>query len=185
MPVYLYPDGSVVGRVALDVICIIFLAINTLLEFFGEKSIFFEECVLWLTPNPIKGIGASCFTDMIESVKNYKLREYLTSVWNLVDWSHFCVMWLGWAAWLNQITLTYNLPMKPSYPILVSPTPTTQARVFLTNAMEEYDFLIFASSIDQLMQNMSLYNTLTALGGTSTRPSFFHLICTCCLIVFN
>ena len=39
MPVYLYPDGSVVSRVALDVICIIFLAINTLLEFFGEKSI--------------------------------------------------------------------------------------------------------------------------------------------------
>ena len=74
-------------------------------------------------------------------------------------------MWFGWVTWLKQILLTAKLPMKSSYPILVSPATTAQARIFLTNAAEEHDFLTFSSDVNQIMENMSIYNTLTALGG--------------------
>ena len=116
--------------------------------------------------------------DVIESIRSFTLHEYFSSIWNIIDWSHFCVMWLGWIAWLRQIVLTNSLPMNSRYPILVSPGSTTEARAFLTNASDEYAFLTFMESIDQLMQNLSMYNTMTALGGSKFRftSSVFHCL---------
>jgi hypothetical protein len=119
------------------------------------------------------------FSDVIGSIRKFKIREYVSSAWNLIDWAHFCVMWLGWVAWLRQVLLIYRLPMKTSYPILVSPGSTTQARAFLTNPVAERDFLILNDDINQLMQNISTYNTLTSLAGAS------FCILWCLLLTFN
>jgi hypothetical protein len=61
--------------------------------------------------------------------------------------------------------LTNSLPMEPSYPILVSPGSTTQARAFLTDGGHEHKFLKFSASVKQLAMNVSTYSTLTCLGG--------------------
>lgn len=104
-------------------------------------------------------------SDVVMSARQFKVMEYISSTWNLIDWAHFSIMWLGWVTWLKQVILTSNLPIKPGYPILVSPGKTTQARVFLTDTVAEYEFLIFFSRMHELMDNMSTYNTLTSLGG--------------------
>jgi hypothetical protein len=86
-------------------------------------------------------------------------------------------MWLGWLAWLRQIVLSNNLSMSPNYQILVSPDSTTKARLFLTNAVIEHEFLMFASSIDQMMQNWSRHTTMTALGGSQINfKQFLNLV---------
>ena len=40
VPIYLYPDGGLIGRAVLDVICLAFLVINTCLELKGRLLIF-------------------------------------------------------------------------------------------------------------------------------------------------
>ncbi len=110
---------------------------------------------------------SSLCPDMLQSIRQFEFLKYLSNSWNIIDWSHFCVMWLGWYIWLRQILLTNSLPMEPNYPILISPGSTTQARAFLTDGVHEHKFLMFSANVKQLAVNMSTYSTLTCLGGAS------------------
>ena len=89
-------------------------------------------------------------------MKNFEIWNYF-ALWNLIDWTHFAVMWAGWALWLNQVSLANNFQMPPGFAILSSFSDETQARLFLTNPDKEYVYLQFVQYIKGMRDNLSIY----------------------------
>ena len=63
--------------------------------------------------------------------------------------------------------------MEAAYPLLVNPQATTKARLFLTEPVAEYKYLLFSNAIKELMDNMATYCTLTSLSGRYRCESSF------------
>ena len=109
--------------------------------------------------------------DIAQAVKNFEIWEYF-ALWNLIDWTHFAVMWIAWFLWLNQYNLSNELQMPQGFAILKSFGDETPARLFLTNTDKEYSFLSFLNHIKQMRDNLSTYSTLSSIAGMNFMCSF-------------
>jgi hypothetical protein len=78
-------------------------------------------------------------------------------------------MWFAWYLWLYQNMMAANIQahMPSSFSILESPSSETRARLFLTDAEEEFRFLKLRGDLKTMTSNMEFYNVLTSTSGTS------------------
>ena len=104
---------------------------------------------------------------MLWAIKAFKIKFYFGDVWNVVDWLHFALMWLGWYCWMVQIGLSSNLVMPNYFVIMQFPTANAAARLFLTKPKGEHDYLVFRDALKTMINNMRTYNTVTSLCGES------------------
>ena len=103
--------------------------------------------------------------DIVESVRNFTLFEYLTSPANWLDWAHFSLMTVGWVLWYLFVHQSSTFTMKSNFPILTHVEDQTPARFLLTNAETEKEFLLFSQSVSALEQNMRFYTNIIGLCG--------------------
>ena len=110
--------------------------------------------------------------DIFLSLKNFELLDYLLSLSNVLDWSHFALMLSGWLLWYAHVdrTVRFSQSMASAYPILASPADQTPARILLTNPDEEGRFLCFSRSLDELEQGLRQYTNVTSICGVAIVP---------------
>jgi hypothetical protein len=94
----------------------------------------------------------------------FKLMQYF-AFWNIVDLSHFAIMWFGWSLWLAQVFKGQSLNMPLRFGLLFSAGPDTPARYFRTDPSKEYDFLMFSQTVEDMASNWTLYSIMTSLSG--------------------
>ena len=104
---------------------------------------------------------------MTWALKTFKIKFYFCDIWNVIDWLHFVLMWLGWYCWLVQMRLLSNLVMPTYFVIINSPTANAAARLFLTKPKGEHDYLVFHDALKSMINNIGTYNTVTSLCGKS------------------
>ena len=133
----LYRSGGVGSthplQFPLEVVCIVFLAINCLLEF-------------W---------------DIVVSFRVMKAHLYFLDPWNWIDLTHFVVMWAGWVTWVNYTEQGNAWEMKSSYPGVNDPFAGT--RYFQTNSTHEHEFLEFLDNVSSISASLRYYNQLVGM----------------------
>ncbi len=105
---------------------------------------------------------------MTWAIKTFKMKFYFCDIWNVVDWLHFTLMWIGWYCWLVQMRLLSVFEMPTYFVIINSPTANAVARLFLTKPKGESDYLIFHDALKTMIYNMGTYNTITSLCGNNS-----------------
>jgi hypothetical protein len=103
-------------------------------------------------------------SDILQAIMQFKLMEYI-AFWNIVDLSHFAIMWFGWSLWLAQVWKGQSLNMPARFGLLFSAGPDTPARYFRTDPSKEYDFLMFSQNVEDIASNWTLYSIMTSLSG--------------------
>jgi hypothetical protein len=105
--------------------------------------------------------------DVLRSIRDFEVMDYLRSPWNWIDWAHFSLMGVGWLLWLSQTHMGASFEMPDEFNVLVSLGQETQARMFLTDAKAEFDFLQFVSKVKAMRENLAMYSFLTSICGES------------------
>ena len=171
VPAYTYSDQNFTGRLVLEILCVIMLVLNCLSEISGVFAQ--AKCSQkdnmggsWCHADFKKYIHLNIIwvADFIRATKRFELLQYF-QFWNLIDLTHFVIMWAGWALWLRQVNLASNLDMPSSFAILSSFGDETPARLFQTNSDKEYVFLKFVQYIKNMRDNLSIYSTLSSMSG--------------------
>ena len=115
--------------------------------------------------------------DIFWSLKNFRISEYLSNIWNIVDWTHFIFMWVAWASWLGNIRESNSFIIEPSYRILASPATETRARFFEIDPEQETKFMSFSTKLRNHTQNMGNYVNLTTICGEFRKDGDIMLDC--------
>ncbi len=102
---------------------------------------------------------------MAECVRKFRGIEYVGSVWNWIDWAHFCLMWAGWALWLQHARAAAAFDMRPAYKVLSSPASETRARFFKTDPAEEAALLGLVADVRRLADGLAAYSIVTSVCG--------------------
>ncbi len=103
--------------------------------------------------------------DIVWSVQNFRLFHYFMDIWNIIDWTHFILMWVAWGSWLGNIQESNNFYMEPSFQILASHATESRARLFEVDSNQEALFLDFSSNLRNRSQNFRNYVNLTTICG--------------------
>jgi len=135
VPVYPYDGSDYTGRMFLEFLCMAMLCVENIKE----------------------------ISEMLYAVKMFRLKIYFGDVWNLFDLCHFGLQWTGWYLWLRQVSLAANLKVPKGFPVLKSFSTDTPARLILTNADSEREFLKFRSDISDMVSNLEFYNVVTSI----------------------
>ena len=117
----------------LEVLCMIFLAINCMLE----------------------------FRDVVTSFRVMRPQNYFFNFWNWIDITHLCFMWCGWILWVSYGQRAWDFEMKPDYPGNIDPAADT--RYFQTNSTHEFEFLSFLDEVSGLSEDLRTYNEIVAV----------------------
>ena len=167
IPAYAYSQNVniAIGEQFLEILCIAFLVLNCVSEVSGAVC-----CALYLSF--IGGILHFNFVliqsvsliDIVKAVHRFELMQYF-SLWNVIDLSHFSVMWAAWYFRLHQINLSNTLEMPSGFAVLTSFSEETLARQFLSNPDKEYMFLEFLDHLKQMRDNLTTYSVLTSVAG--------------------
>lgn len=102
--------------------------------------------------------------DVVKAIRRFEIMKYF-SLWNLIDLSHFALMWTGWYFWLNQIQLNASLQLPTGFAILNHFNEETLARLLLTNPEKEYIFLSFLNHLQAMRKNLTMYSVITSITG--------------------
>jgi hypothetical protein len=103
--------------------------------------------------------------DVLKAVRDFELTKYLCSLWNPIDWLHLILMLVAWILWLFQMNMQSSLTMPATFDILTSKSDQTVARLFSTNANEEFAFLKFIADLNAMRRNLGMYSVLTSISG--------------------
>jgi len=117
----------------LEVLAMIFLAVNCILE----------------------------FKDMVTSFRIMRPQSYFLNAWNWIDNVHFWIMWAGWGLWVTYGDMAWKFEMKDSYPGVND--PFAGMRYFQTNATQEIEFLDFMDDVSALGNIVRSYNELVGM----------------------
>ena len=73
----------------------------------------------------------------------------------------------GWVLWYAHVdrTTKFSESMAIAYPVLASPEDQAQARILLTDANEEAQFLRFSQNLSDLEQGLRQYTNITSVCG--------------------
>ena len=80
-------------------------------------------------------------------------------------------MAVGWILWLFQIKMQASLTMPAAFNILSASSDQTVARLFSTNADQEFAFLSFGADLKAMRRNLGMYKVLTSICGESRLPT--------------
>ena len=117
-------------QLPLEVVCMVFLAINCILE----------------------------LRDMVTAFRIMRPQSYFLDGWNWIDLVHFGVMWSAWIRWVSYTNKSNLFTMQESYPGVSD--PYAGLRYFQTNATEEANFLGFLGDVSELASDYRAYSEL-------------------------
>jgi hypothetical protein len=107
----------------------------------------------------------------VEVVRKFQMKAYLASVWNWIDWTHFCLMWAGWVLWVQHACAAAAFKMQPTYRVLSKPESETRARFFQTDPVEEAALLELVAAVRRLADGLKGYTIVTSICGAGNRIS--------------
>ena len=86
-------------------------------------------------------------------------------------------MWYAWYLWLSLNFMAANIQNNTpvSFAILQNPLEVTKARLFLTNAEEEYKYLHFCRDLTTMANTLELYDVLISSSGACLHSLSFLL----------
>ena len=165
VPTELYINSELSLHAVLEVFCILMLAINSLLEMIG---------IVCSCKKTKKFRNNFCFVaDLLESIRRFKVLHYLLDLWNVIDWLHMSLMWIAWSLWIHQYQVLNSFSMSPRYEILED--TGARARLFKTQADQEFEFLQFSSNLMKMSNNLEQYISVSSICGMSVLlPTLFE-----------
>jgi hypothetical protein len=138
-----------------------------------------RNCVFWARAEAVpkaRAAGAApspgrvgARADIAECVRKFRVKEYVGSVWNWIDWAHFVLMWAGWALWLQHARAAAAFDMRPAYRVLAAPASETRARFFKTDPAEEAALLGVVEAVRGLADGLKTYSAVTSICGALAR----------------
>jgi hypothetical protein len=101
------------------------------------------------------------FYEFIHACISFQALAYITDVFNIIDIIHFVFLILTVAYWgyFWQIAKEFNI--RPKFEILYD--VTTDARPFLTNADQEYEFLTFIDKLIGISDALASYTVYAGI----------------------
>ncbi len=105
--------------------------------------------------------------DIYVSIRRFTLSRYLRSPANVLDWAHFAMMISGWRLWYAHLDRAARFTVEPGYSVLRSFVDQTPARLLLTDAEEEAQFLRFSQELGALSESLQMYTNVVCICGAS------------------
>jgi hypothetical protein len=129
-----YPQGSqTTARYVLEIILLVMMLANIFME----------------------------FQEFIGLCMQFRALEYLTDVFNMIDVWHFSFLILTVAYWARFWQLASGFSIPESFPILHDVSAGT--RPFLTNAQQEYEFLVFVDKLVSISDAFAAYTIYSGI----------------------
>jgi hypothetical protein len=101
------------------------------------------------------------FREFAVACMHFKALEYLTDPFNAVDWLHFVFLLLTVGYWGRFWHLSQSFQIPESFSILHD--VNTDVRPFLTDAAQEYAFLVFVDTLVAISEAHATYTTFSGV----------------------
>ena len=117
----------------LEVICIVFLVLSTIIK----------------------------LLDLLQSFRSYNLQDYVFDLQHWYNWLHTALMWYGWWLWLQCYRQGQSFSMEPAYPVLAD--TQASARLFSTDPEAELKYLELVHRVKELSSLSQQYRAIAGL----------------------
>ena len=104
---------------------------------------------------------SSEFLEIWQEALIFRLKHYLTNLFNYIDWASFIFQISAWATWFTYVLASQRFSIEESYDVLHD--PSARARFFATSAEEEHKYLTLLTSLSNLGQLVKVYSTMSGL----------------------